>query len=396
MNPEILIVDDIPSNLNFISDILYNEGFRIVVATNGRDAIDTARSKVPDLILLDIAMPVIDGYDVCKILKADPITSDIPIIFLTAKVEYEDIVKGFDAGAVDFVPKPFNTTELISRVSTHIELKRKTEELKQINQFLEEKVAERTAQLEESNRNLKKANQKLSNAYEELTKLDKAKNDFIRHINHELRTPLQGIHGFVHILNEIVSSPEEKDYLNSINSLVDRLVKLSELSLLFTELKTNNYKLDLLPVHISDCIREAKNVGVLEKEIVIQTKCDNNYTVLADKKLLCTCINIIMDNAIKFSPEKSVIQINTLAKDEKIIIEIIDNGPGFSEKANDQMFDLFSADNLNHQFYGFGIGLATAKIILDLLSAKMEIVNLKGRGAKVLLIFNNQNVPFQS
>ncbi|NJK84735.1 MAG: response regulator [Bacteroidales bacterium] len=104
MNAEILIVDDIPSNLNFISDILYNEGFRITVATNGKDAIETARIKKPDLILLDIAMPMIDGYEVCKILKSDSETNDIPIIFLTAKVDYEDIIKGFSAGAVDFVP----------------------------------------------------------------------------------------------------------------------------------------------------------------------------------------------------------------------------------------------------------------------------------------------------
>jgi two-component system sensor histidine kinase/response regulator len=208
--PEILIVDDVPGNLNFVSDILYNEGFRIVVATNGEDAIEITREKHPDLILLDIAMPVLDGYEVCRILKDDDSTREIPIIFLTAKGEDEDILKGFECGAVDYVSKPFNTSELISRVKTHLELRRKSEELKQLNQILEDKVIDRTVQLQTLNDSLTIANQNLSKAYKELSKLDKAKNEFIRHINHELRTPLQGIHGFVRILSEIVENTEEK------------------------------------------------------------------------------------------------------------------------------------------------------------------------------------------
>lgn len=392
MGPQILIVDDIPSNLNFISDILYNEGFRIIVATNGADAIETAKMKLPDLILLDIAMPMLDGFEVCKILKADTLTSDIPIIFLTAKVDYEDIIKGFEAGAVDFVPKPFNSAELISRVNTHIELKKKTEELKYINQFLEEKVTERTAQLEESNINLKKANQKLSKAYEDLTKLDKAKNEFIRHINHELRTPLQGINGFLKILSDTVHSSEEKDYVTMINTLVSRLVKLSELSLLFSELKTNNYKLDLIPIPVIECVELVREkTDLLEKAIIVEENIDSSLKILADKNLLFTCINIIFDNAVKFSPNKSTICIKSFEKEGKVFIEIIDKGPGFSKKAMEQLFELFSTDNFNYQYEGFGIGLATAKIILDFLSAKMEVINQDNGGAKVSLIFNNLN-----
>ena len=387
--PEILIVDDIPGNLNFVSDILYNEGFRIIVATNGQDAIDITQEKHPDLILLDVAMPQMDGYEVCRILKEDDSTREIPIIFLTAKGENEDILKGFESGAVDYISKPFNTSELISRVNTHVALRKQADELKHLNQILEEKVIERTVQLQTLNDNLTIANQNLSKAYKELSNLDKAKNDFIRHINHELRTPLQGIHGFVRILSEIVENSEEKEYIRSIDFLVKRLVKLSELSLLFTEVRTENYQLRQERVSLSDCIDEAlQNAEKQERGIQIKVApASEDLFILADQKLICACIGIVLDNAVKFSPDNSTVEIRASGDDKQIRLEVADDGPGYSEKAREHLFDLLSADNINEEFYGFGIGLATAKIILDLMDASIEIENKAKGGAVTRLVF---------
>jgi CheY-like chemotaxis protein len=103
---QVLIVDDIPGNLNFLSEVLYGEGIGILLATNGRDAIEIVRQKLPDLILLDIAMPGMDGYEVCSTLKEDPLTRDIAVIYLTARTEPEDILKGFETGAADYILKP--------------------------------------------------------------------------------------------------------------------------------------------------------------------------------------------------------------------------------------------------------------------------------------------------
>jgi two-component system sensor histidine kinase/response regulator len=387
--PEILIVDDIPGNLNFVSDILYNEGFRIIVATNGQDAIDITREKHPDLILLDVAMPQMDGYEVCRVLKEDDSTREIPIIFLTAKGENEDILKGFESGAVDYISKPFNTSELISRVNTHVALRKQAEELKHLNQILEEKVIERTVQLQTLNDNLTIANENLSKAYKELSNLDKAKNDFIRHINHELRTPLQGIHGFVRILSEIVENSEEKEYIRSIDFLVKRLVKLSELSLLFTEVRTENYQLRQERVSLSDCIGEVlQNSEKQERDIQIKVApASEDLFILADQKLICACIGIVLDNAVKFSPDNSTVEIRTSGDEKQIRLEVADDGPGYSDKAREQLFDLLSADNINEEFYGFGIGLATAKIILDLMDASIEIENKARGGAVTRLVF---------
>ncbi|MFO7656561.1 MAG: hybrid sensor histidine kinase/response regulator [Bacteroidales bacterium] len=389
IKPVILIVDDIPGNLNYISDILFNEGFGILVATNGRDAIDIATGKVPDLILLDIAMPLMDGYEVCRLLKSETRTVEIPIIFLTARDDHEDILKGFQVGAVDYISKPFNTSELISRVNTHIELKRKTRELKELNHALENKVTERTAQLQELNNELTSANQNLSKAYFELSKLDKLKNDFIRHINHELRTPLQGISGFVRLLSPGLHDKEEQEYLVSIEMLLKRLIKVSELSLLFTEIKTDNYKLSLQKVSLSECINETiRDADLQGRNVKIVTaSIPSDVHLLADEKLLKACIGILIDNSVKFSPENGEVILKTEFNDKKAIIEISDNGPGFSDKARAQIFDLLTADNINEEYYGFGIGLATAKMISDLLSAQIEIENKNKGGATVKLIF---------
>ncbi|MBF0451197.1 MAG: diguanylate cyclase [Candidatus Magnetomorum sp.] len=120
----ILIVDDLPQNLQVLGSILRKSKYQIAVATNGQQAIDVLKNISPDLILLDVMMPGIDGHEVCRRLKEQDSTRDISIIFLTAKSETDDIVKGFELGAVDYITKPFNATELLARVKTHVELKK--------------------------------------------------------------------------------------------------------------------------------------------------------------------------------------------------------------------------------------------------------------------------------
>jgi two-component system sensor histidine kinase/response regulator len=387
--PEVLIVDDIPSNLNFLSEVLHLEGIGVMLATTGADAIEIARYKLPDLILLDIAMPVMDGYEVCAKLKEGTETRDIPVIYLTARTEPEDILKGFETGAVDYILKPFNATELIARVKTHLELKAKTEALKTINLHLEEEVRQRTAEITEANRNLTETNRKLEIAYQDLSNLDKAKDEFIRHINHELRTPLQGIHGFTLILEDLVETPEQKEYLQSINMLVKRLVKLSEISLLFTEIKAKNYKITLKPLSLKHAINQILEIFSNDRNriTVMHTFPEENLFVKADQRLINTCLELIIDNALKYTSNDGKIVIRTFSGDSLAGIEVLDDGPGFTVKALESLYELFTADNLRYHSHGFGVGLATAKIILDTLSAKLDVSNLPDKGAMVRMVF---------
>jgi len=383
----ILLVDNIPSNLNFLIDILSQEGFGIILATHGKEAVTTARRELPDLILLDVAMPDMDGYSVCEELKGDPSACDIPVMFLTARNEREDIIRGFEVGAVDYIMKPFSYTELVARVKTQLELRQKTHQLQSVNMRLEEIVRKRTAELQNSNKNLHELNRKLKAAYEELSHLQKVKDEFMRHINHELRTPLQGIHGFTLILEDLIQSPEQKEYLHSINHLVNRLVQLAEISLLFTEIRADNYKLELEEINLNEFVLSLSTQIELHQRKIVLDLSESQIMIKSDQKLLTTCANLIIENAIKFSPENSLITIKTINSDNNAMIEIQDQGPGFSHKALKNIFELFATDNLQYKTEGFGIGLATAKLVLNALKGELKIFNLPGTGASVQLLF---------
>ncbi len=140
--PMILIVDDVSKNIQLLGNILRKENYQISFATNGEQALSMIVDVNPDLILLDIMMPGMDGYEVCKRLKDNPKSAEIPVIFLTAKTETADVVKGFRLGAVDFVSKPFNSPELLARVKTHIQLKNAKEKLKKNAEQLKKKNKE--------------------------------------------------------------------------------------------------------------------------------------------------------------------------------------------------------------------------------------------------------------
>mgnify|MGYP003832544121 FL=1 len=177
--PLLLIADDMPVITNMLSYILKRKNYAIAIATNGIETIEMAKKHSPDLILLDIIMPDLDGFTVCKRLKESPETKEIPIIFLTAKDDPGEIQKGFESGAVDYVKKPFNHTELMARVKTHLELKSARDSQKE----LLNKVTEQAKKLEENLEEIFKKNK-------ELKKLSNLKNEFLGMVAHDLRTPI--------------------------------------------------------------------------------------------------------------------------------------------------------------------------------------------------------------
>jgi len=193
----VLIVDDLPKNIQVLGKILSDEGFRVAFSTNGQDALRLVGETGFDCILLDIMMPGMDGFEVCMELKKKAVSQDIPVIFLTAKNEQESVVKGFELGAQDYVTKPFNSAELIARVKTHIDLVEKKKELNNLNLHLEDKVRQRTSELENANR--------------QLERLEQTKSDFLSIISHELRTPLTGITGLTGLLDQTELDDEQKE-----------------------------------------------------------------------------------------------------------------------------------------------------------------------------------------
>lgn len=372
---KILIVDDIPKNIQVLGNILMAENYQLSYSQNGKEALAAVKQNEFDLILLDIMMPVLDGYEACRQLKSDPKTKNIPIIFLTAKVEKESVVKGLKLGAVDYVTKPFNADELLARVRTHLSLKDKTEQLQSMNQILEQKVSERTAQLKE-------ANVKLST-------LEKAKSEFLTIISHEIRTPLNGISGFADILLDSLASTEHEEFIKYLKTSSDRLVRFSEMALLITQLNAEKYTVEMIPMNLEKIILSAleelqEKLDV--KNINIEKDFTKDITIITNYDLIQKSLVNILENSIDYSPENGQIFINTLIDNEAIVIEVCDQGPGFSESAISKLFEYFFIDDVMHS-EGLGLGLAAVKLVMDSHSGSISIQNREESGAQVRLSF---------
>lgn len=372
---KILIVDDVPKNIQVLGNILINKDYQISYTQDGHHAISLLKKIKFDLILLDIMMPEIDGYEVCRKIMADPETADIPIIFLSAKADKDSVIKGFKLGARDYVTKPFNAEELLARVKTHLDLKDKTEQLSEMNHSLEDKVRKRTKELKAANK--------------ELLKLDNAKNDFLNIISHELRTPLNGIQGLTTLLTDSTEKKEQLSYIDNILEASDRLVRFSEKALLITSLNSGKYIMKKSDIKLNDFLIECfesklKNTKKKFKfniEIIPE-----NLTINADSYLLKDCFESIIDNSIKYSGDNCEISFTAKSKNNQILINFSDNGKGFSDIAKDSLFNYFYSEDVMHT-EGLGLGLASVKLIMENHNGSIEISNNDNGGANVDLIF---------
>lgn len=375
-NHKILIVDDIPKNIQILGNILSKENYQIAYAQNGKQALSITAHQKFDLILLDIMMPEMDGFEVCKILKANKKTSDIPIIFLTAKADMNSIVKGFDLGGQDYITKPFNTAELLARTETHIQLHEQRIALAEMNEKLEEKVKERTLKLEK--------------AYQRLNQLEKAKTDFLDIISHELRTPLNGITGLTTLLNNTKLSDEQQEYIHYLEEVARRLTRFSETALLITGLKANRNQPDFLPTQIKYTLEAAlqqfkKNYRGKYKSIQIKLE-KNDLQIAANTTLIRKSLEMLLDNACKFGGTEVNIRLSVSTIENQIVLSCEDDGPGISAEVKNRLFELFSVGDVRHQ-EGTGLSLAAIKLIMDYHNGKVEVKNRKEGGTQVKLIF---------
>ncbi len=375
-NSLILIVDDNFKNLQVLGSTLREAKYKTAIATSGFEALDFVNEKIPDLILLDIMMPQIDGIEVCKRLKINEKTKNVPVIFLTAKTDGSTIKEAFEAGAQDYISKPFKAIELLARVETHLEIKRNREELENLNFHLEEKVKERTRELTLAN--------------EKLNKIDKAKSDFLNLISHELRTPLNAIKGFSYILKEEVSENRYADFLDEINEAADKLVRISDISLLITSLQLDNFKKRTVFIRLEGFLQNIIDAFLLKfkhnQQIVVTQFDFPKSQIEVETTLISNALNILLDNAFKHNSKDGKIYVNAKLEDNNIIISVLDEGKGFSQKALEQIFNFFIEKTI-FSASGLGVGLATLKLIMNYLSGTVSAENVDGKGAKVIFSF---------
>lgn len=219
--PLVLLVDDVPQNIQILHQILDMGEYSFAIATNGKETLQMVKKKLPDLILLDIMLGDIDGFEVCRQLKKDPETASIPIIFLTAKVGLEDKVKGFRLGAVDYITKPFEDAEVVARVHTHIQLKKSIDIIKEYNRQLRESFGE-----------MQKSYQELMDSQEKLVEREKksAVKALSANATHEMNQPITVIQGYLDMLIDSLDMDSlhhmQKKYLTRIQEGLNKLIAI--------------------------------------------------------------------------------------------------------------------------------------------------------------------------
>ena len=354
---KILIVDDVVSNVLLLKILLTNEKFQVCTANNGTTCIEMARSEHPDLILLDVMMPDISGFDTAVILKKDETTKEIPIIFLTALNTPADLVHGFQVGANDFLTKPFNKEELVMRVMQQISLVA-------AKRIIEKQNAELRATL--SNRD------KMYSV-----------------IAHDLRSPMASIRMVLNLLVQSTTAETvgEETYMlldqanresEEVHDLLDNLLKWTKsqtgrLSVVMQDLDLN----DIIPgvVDIFEMIAQTKNI-----KLDLQ-RSDDNLIVHADNDMLKTVVRNFMSNAIKFSPEGSSIEIIMKKEGDFAKVSVRDHGVGIAADRLETIFHKGDTTYGTGGEEGSGLGLQLCQDFATKIGGECQVESTEGQGS---------------
>lgn len=331
---KILVVDDVVSNVLLLKILLTNEGFQVTTANNGEECIESAKTENPDLILLDVMMPGISGFDTAVILKKDPLTTDIPIIFLTALNNPSELVHGFQVGANDFLTKPFNKEELVMRVMHQVQL-----------------VAAKRIIIRQN---------------EELKRTISNRDKMYSVIAHDLRSPMASIRM---VLNLVVSAISPDVIGKEMFELLDKANKESEEThdLLDNLLKWTKSQTGRINVVYQDFDINEVIPGVVEiftmiaftKNIKLDYKPNSEKLVVrADNDMLKTVVRNFLSNAVKFSPEESTIEIITGVDSNGFAkISIRDHGVGIAPERLEGLFHKGETTYGTSGEEGSGLGL---------------------------------------
>ncbi|MGN0282956.1 MAG: response regulator [Prevotella sp.] len=359
---KILVVDDVVSNVLLLKILLTNEKFQVLTANNGTSCIETAKNQHPDLILLDVMMPDISGFDTAVILKKDPTTADIPIIFLTALNSPSDLVHGFQVGANDFLTKPFNKEELVMRVMHQISL-----------------VAAKRIIVQQN---------------EELRRTINNRDKMYSVIAHDLRSPMASIRMVLNLVVQTVSpeaiGPEMYYLIDKANKETEETHDLLDNLLKWTKSQTGRLKVAYQDFEVMDVVTGVYGIFTMiaetKKIALSMEEKDTGLKVRADKDMLNTVVRNFLSNAIKFTPENSSIEIIVTKKDDYAKISVRDHGVGIAPDRIEGLFHKGETTYGTNNEEGSGLGLQLCKDFAVKNGGDVEVESILGEGSTFSVI----------
>jgi two-component system, sensor histidine kinase and response regulator len=345
--PDILVVDDTPANLQLLTGMLKKHGYRVRPVPGGKLALQAVQQVKPDLILLDINMPEMNGYEVCEQLKADAAWKEIPVLFISALDETVDKIKAFAVGGVDYVTKPFQFEEVEARVQTHLKLRR-----------LQLELARQNRQLQEN--------------YEQLKKLEDLQDSLTHMIIHDMRSPLMGLSGNLEILernaeqrlndNDLAILRRAQGSGSVLMGMVNSLLDVSRLEKGQMPLSVTNSDMDILIQNALD------SLGSLTTRVsLIYQKQSLPVMVNCDAQLVSRVIANLVGNAIKFTPKGGQVAVSVARYEAGAKLCVADTGSGIPQEYHQRIFEKFAqveALQVNRMF-STGLGLTFSKLAVE-------------------------------
>jgi two-component system, sensor histidine kinase and response regulator len=353
----ILMVDDNDINLRLLGTVLREAGYQVAGASSGAQALAAAPQLRPDLVLLDVAMPAMDGYEVCRRLKASEATKDTPVLFLTAHSETGDLLQGFAAGGQDYITKPFQNEELLARVATHLELKRSRDLLARYSA--------------------------------ELARLNADKDKFFSIIAHDLKAPFSGFIGLTEMLStelDMFSPDEIKRISKQINEAGQNLYQLIENLLDWSRLHTGRMEFDPHPLKLPSLVQSTMDLfkpGAAQKGVKLVFDSPSDVACYGDEDMIATVVRNLVGNALKFSHSGTTVTVTVRDTGEMAEVEVADQGIGMSANQLEQIFSVGapkkSVGTAGEK--GTGLGLALCDEMARTMGGSLSAESEEGKGS---------------
>lgn len=381
----ILVVDDNVTNLNILLDYLNELSYKVLIAANGEQALQQLQHIHPDVILLDVMMPGIDGFETCLRLKASPDTRDIPVIFMTALTDTIDKIRGFAVGGVDYITKPFQHEEVLARLKAHLTIRKLQQELVQKNHDLEEyadilatknvELAAKNAELDEKNAQLKA--------------LNADKDLFFSIIAHDLRNPISVLRELPQIIIENLETYSHDDLRRMISMQRDaakNLFELLENLLTWSRVQRGMINHQPQPINLQEIVD--RNIALLSantysKKITAKNSMTLSAVIYVDYKMIDTVLRNLLSNAIKFTGERGIIEVTAAEQGDQIAIAVTDTGIGIGEKYLSKLFRIDEqyrrAGTANER--GTGLGLILCKEFVERNGGQIWVNSEVGKGS---------------